>query len=569
MFRWAVGAGVVFAVFVGWSRAGDEAVVWEPDKAASTRPAPQVSQEAIQKWRSLRFGMFIHWGPVSMKGAELSWSRGGEVPIEEYDNLYKQFNPVKFNADEWVSIAKSAGAKYIVLVAKHTDGFCLWDTKQTDYNIMHSPFGRDVVKEISQACKKQDILFGTYYSTPDWYHPDFPLTGAGGQTRRATHNIDRYTEYLKAQCAELLHGYGPLLTLWYDMPHCFDAARGQGVIDYVRRIQPDILVNNRSGADGDYDTPERRIGGFNMDRPWETCNTLGDRWGWRPNDNLASLEECLRSLSMVWGGDGNFLLNVGPMPDGQIEPRQVQLLKEIGQWLSKHAQAVYGTRGGPYKPAQAYAATRRDKSVYLFVFRWDREQIVLPPLPAKVLASSLVDGGAITVDQTPEHLTIRVAKQDQEPIVTVVKLDLDVDAMTLSPISAALTGKAIASNVRENKTEYDASRAVDQDLGSFWCVDPQVKTASLEIDFGSARTFSTVTIHEANVRSVKRIRQFNVEYEAGESWKELFKGTLIQSDLRRVGRQIVEKFEPVTAQRIRLNVLASDGGFSIGEVCVD
>src|SRR6478752_6454191 len=139
---------------------------------------------AITKWQDARFGMFIHWGPVSLKGTEIGWSRGAQVPVEEYDNLYKQFNPTKFNADEWVAIAKAAGMKYIVLTAKHHDGFCLWDTKQTDYNIMNTPFHRDVVKELSAACKKAGIAFGTYYSTCDWHHPDFPLTSPGGKKVR-------------------------------------------------------------------------------------------------------------------------------------------------------------------------------------------------------------------------------------------------------------------------------------------------------------------------------------------------------------------------------------------------
>ena len=142
---------------------------------AADKPAWQPAQpEAIRRWQDMRFGMFIHWGPVSLKGTEIGWSRGTQIPIAEYDNLYKQFNPTKFNADQWVAIAKAAGMKYIVLTTKHHDGFCLWDTKLTDYNIMNSPLHRDVVKELAAACKKQGIAFGTYYSVCDWYHPDCP-----------------------------------------------------------------------------------------------------------------------------------------------------------------------------------------------------------------------------------------------------------------------------------------------------------------------------------------------------------------------------------------------------------
>lgn len=200
--------------------------------------------EKKKDWRDKRFGMFIHWGPVTLTGKEIGWSRGSQVPVEEYDSLYKRFNPVKFNADEWVSLAKSAGMKYIVLTSKHHDGFCLWNTRQTDYNIMNTPFGRDVVKELSEACRRQGMAFGLYYSTCDWHHPEFPLTSPGGSVERKESNLDRYTSYLKRQVAELLVNYGPLYVLWFDVPQKFDKTRGQGVIDFARAIQPDIWIND-------------------------------------------------------------------------------------------------------------------------------------------------------------------------------------------------------------------------------------------------------------------------------------------------------------------------------------
>ena len=208
-------------------------------------------------WRDTRFGMFIHWGPVSLKGTEIGWSRGDGVSIEEYDNLYKQFNPTKFNADEWVQIAKDAGMKYIVLTTKHHDGFCLWDTKQTDYNIMNSPFKRDVVKELAAACKTGKIGFGTYYSVCDWRHPDFPLGSPAGMSRKPNPNLDRYEQYLCKQVEELIRNYGPLTTLWFDVPQEFNVERGTRVINWVRSLQTDIVINNRTGAPGDYDTRTR------------------------------------------------------------------------------------------------------------------------------------------------------------------------------------------------------------------------------------------------------------------------------------------------------------------------
>lgn len=357
---------------------------------ASATPA---SPAAIANWRAKRYGMFIHWGPVSLTGKEIGWSRGKETPIEKYDNLYKQFNPTKFNADEWVSIAKTAGMKYIVLTTKHHDGFCLWDTKHTDYSIMNTPFKRDVVRELAAACKKQDIAFGAYYSTCDWHHPDFPVTSPGGKTKRENSDLDRYTEYLKAQTRELLTNYGPLITLWYDIPQKFDATRGAGVINMARAIQPDIVINNRTGAKGDYDTPEQKIGGFNMDRPWESCMTVSahNHWAWGGSaDGVKSLEACLRMLVLGNGGDGNILLNVGPTPEGIIAPEQANRLKDVGDWLAKYGESLMETRGGPYKPGTDFACTRKDKTIYLHFLKRSGDVIKLPALPAKIVSAKLL-----------------------------------------------------------------------------------------------------------------------------------------------------------------------------------
>ena len=310
----------------------------------------RANAERLQWWRDARFGMFIHWGPVSLKGTEIGWSRGAQVPQEEYDSLYKQFNPEQFDARQWVSLAKQAGMKYLVFTTKHHDGFCMFDTKETDFNIMNSPFHRDVVKELADACREEGIAFGTYHSVCDWHHPDFPHGSPGGKSLKPQPNLDRYEEYLRNQVRELITQYGPLLILWFDVAQDFDAKRGQGVVDYVRSLQPDIIINNRCAVPADYDTPEQRIGGFNRERPWETCMTIARQWAWKPNDDTKSRVECLQTLLRVIGGDGNLLFNVGPMPDGRIEPEQVERLKEMGAWLAKYGDGVYGTRGGPFKP---------------------------------------------------------------------------------------------------------------------------------------------------------------------------------------------------------------------------
>jgi alpha-L-fucosidase len=394
-------------------------------------------EERLEWWKDARFGMFIHWGPISLKGTEISWSRGKEIPVEEYDNLYKQFNPVKFNADEWVKLAKDAGMKYIVFTSKHHDGFCMWNTKYTDHNIMNSPFKRDVMKELAEACKKQGMALGFYHSTTDWYNPDFPLTSPGGTVRRPVSNIERYTEYLKNESVEIIKNYGPLLVMWYDVPQEFDAKRGQGVIDYIRKVQPDILVNDRTGAKGDFDTPEQRIGDFQIDRPWETCMTIGEQWAWKPNDVVKSLEVCLQNLIRSSGGDGNLLFNVGPKSDGTIEPLQAERLREMGKWLEKYGYTVYGTRGGPFKPSDMGVSTRKGNKIYLHIFKLtgDSPRIVLPDIGMEIKKCVLADGAPVKYTHANGEYILEFDRKLLKPIDTIVEIEVAGNAMKISPVN--------------------------------------------------------------------------------------------------------------------------------------
>jgi alpha-L-fucosidase len=402
--------------------------------SATSGPSwPKADPAALARWQALRFGMFIHWGPVSLTAKEIGWSRGAETPIEVYDNLYKQFNPTNFNADEWVSVAKAAGMKYIVLTTKHHDGFCLWDTKLTDYNIMNSPFHRDVVKELAAACKKQGIAFGTYYSVTDWHHPDWPTTSPGGTVKREKSDLDAYEKYLQGQITELIQNYGPLLTIWNDVPAEF-GKRGADTIKLVRSLQPDILINNRTGDGGDYDTPEQEIGHFELNRAWESCMTISahGQWAWGgPQDGVKPLAACLDMVIRGAGGDGNILLNVGPRPDGIIDPEQAGRLKEIGDWLAKNGQSIYGTRGGPWKPTPSIASTRKGNTVYLHILRSADGRVELPALPVKIKTAALLDGGKVGCNQENDKLIVTVPKELLDAMDTIVRLELDASAMDL------------------------------------------------------------------------------------------------------------------------------------------
>ena len=415
----------------------------EEKLAADTGALP----EAIAKWQDMRFGMFIHWGPVSLEGTEIGWSRGREIPIEQYDSLHKRFNPEKFNAVEWARIARSAGMKYLVITTKHHDGFCLWDSAVTDYDIMSTPFGRDVLKELSEACREEGIAFGTYYSVCDWHHSDFPLGSPGGKTKKPNPDLRAYDAYLRQQTEELVTKYGPLLTIWFDVPQVYGADLGIPMVKDLRRLQPDILINNRAYMEpgrtkrasvqlnvGDYSTPEQKIGTYMEDRPWETCMTICRQWAWKPNDTMKSLEECIRTLVTCSGGNGNLLFNVGPMPDGRIEERQIQRLEEMGAWLERYGESIYGTRGGPFKPGTGFVTTRKGNIVYLHALAEAPEEIVLPGLSRKILSAEVIGGEEVNIEIRKNSWLVSLPRTARQPIDTVVKITLDGDIMDLKAI---------------------------------------------------------------------------------------------------------------------------------------
>ncbi len=514
---------------------------------------PANNKQKLEEWKDARFGMFIHWGPVSLKGTEIGWSRGREIPVDEYDNLYKKFDAPNFDANSWVTVAKAAGMKYIVLTTKHHDGFCLWNTRQTEFNVMNSPLHRDVVKELAEACKKQGIAFGTYYSTTDWHHPDFPLTSPGGQVARTKYDLDAYTGYLKRQVAELLLNYGPLFVLWFDVPQRFDAIRGQGVIDFARTVQPDIIINNRTGARGDFDTPEQRVGGFQNDRPWETCMTIANQWAWKPNDEVKSLEQCLQSLVRSAGGDGNLLFNVGPMPDGRIEPLQVERCSSDLKWLQDYGYTIYGTRGGPLKPTDWGVTTRKGKTIYLHILKWtgNNPKITIPDLGMEIKNCRLAKGGKIKLTREPVGYMIEFSKQDLQPINTIVELECAENVMTIKPMESnsnslsylkPLKASSNPSGHWSNHQWVELNAVTNGDWsGAFW--EPEEKDLNpwIELDLGKSQKISQAFIYERGTN----IKSYELQYLQGETWKTFYKGTTI-------GSKAELKFPKITAQKVKL-----------------
>jgi alpha-L-fucosidase len=546
----------------------------------------------LRWWQEARFGMFVHWGPVSLAGTEIGWSRGDQVSNEAYDGLYRRFNPTNFNAKAWVRLAKEAGMKYLVFTTKHHDGFCNWDTKQTDYNILQTPFGRDVVKELAAACKAEGITFCAYHSICDWWHPDYPMGSPGGRTEKPQPNMDRYNAYLKSQLAELLQNYGPLGILWFDgeWEKPWNVQRGKDLYEFCRKLQPSLIINNRvsvgrtgmagvtdaaAGNPGDYDTPEQEVGKYQDRQPWETCMTICRQWAWKPNDELKSLRECLQTLVACAAGDGNLLFNVGPMPDGQIEPRQVARLKQMGAWLRSYGNTIYGTRGGPWKPAAGLASTRRGNRIYLHVLRGSQDSVVLPDLPGKVLRAKVLTGGSAQVTQSGGQLTLSLkpktptfehgaeallprkdATAAAEHIDTIIALDLDRSAMEIPAMEIPDLTSATASNNFQNQSDYSAQKAFDGNPSTRWATDSGTTTAWISLKFATPQRLGKIRIQEAYPG---RVQQFELLADTGTGWKRLSTGTALGADFRC-------SFSPVMANGLRLNILKATDGPTIKEI---
>lgn len=424
-------------------------------------PNLQTNKKALEKFRENRFGMFIHWGPVTLRGREIGWSRTRSIPIGDYDNLYKEFNPVLFSAEAWVRAAKEAGMKYLVLTTRHHDGFSLWDSTYSDYDMANTPYGKGVVKSLSDECKKQGLDFGVYYSVLDWWHPDYPVNGPDDKAPEGqkmtnpetVEQMNRYVVYMKNQLKELIDLTDPSM-IWFDggWEWPWTHEMGMDLYAYLRGLKDDMLINNRvdkalegvvtrkiDGRErfaGDYITPEQRIGTFNNVLPWETCMTIANQWAWKPNDKLKSQEECIQTLVRTVGGDGNLLFNVGPMPDGRIEQRQINRLKEMGDWLKINGDAVYGTRGGPYKPTDYMVSTRKGNNIYLHLLKNPETDLVLPfPKGIEINKSYFLDGKIpVTIDRYKKSIRIPIPKKMPDDIVSVIVLELSKSAQDIEVI---------------------------------------------------------------------------------------------------------------------------------------
>ena len=407
--------------------------------------SPLSASDRFARQREAKFGMFIHWGPYSLAGVEASWPimvKNDEITEAEYRALPARFNPAHFDPNEWIDLARRAGQRYMVFTTKHCDGFCMFDSDFTGYKITRTPYGKDIFKQLADACAARQMALGIYYSPPDMNHPGYRDTSqpstANYKGEPARPEWPLYLDYMGLQLHELLTRYGPITEVWFDTvdPNIQARYDGQRFIDEVRRLQPDALINNRMGVPGDFLTPEQFIPravptkGLRMDspdhsfadrqpitvprpgqfQPWETCMTINDTWAYRPKDrNFKSADTLIRNMVEIVSRGGNFLLDVGPQPDGRIQPEFVERLQAVGTWVHANAAAIYGSTYGPVQGESAFRTSSRGSNVYVFVMDSSAASIAIGGLKMKTAAvRHLATGRPIPFTQSVGKITITI-----------------------------------------------------------------------------------------------------------------------------------------------------------------
>jgi alpha-L-fucosidase len=420
------------------------------------KPAPRDSR--LDWWREARFGLFIHWGLYAVPAGEWKgetdhgeWIReSAHIPVKEYEQFQKQFNPVRFDPEQWVALAREAGMRYLVITSKHHDGFGLFDSAETDWDVMGTPFHRDVLAELSAACARGGVRFCTYHSIMDWHHPDYlPRRSWEGADRPAAGaDYERFVKYLHAQVTEVITKYHPGV-LWFDgeWENTWTHERGVELYKLCRALDPNLIVNNRvdvhrggmggfsesSEAVGDFGTPEQEIPATGLNGvDWETCMTMNDHWGYNSHDTRwKSVETLVRNLIDVASKGGNYLLNVGPKADGTFPDEAIERLHGIGAWMKKNGDAIHGTSASPFETLPWGRCTVKkdgaDSILYLHVFERPADgRLVLPGLGNEPLSAGWLAGPrlAFPVRREGTDVVVELPPTLPDPIASVVTLGI-------------------------------------------------------------------------------------------------------------------------------------------------
>ena len=401
---------------------GPSSLAAEPEPAGPTTSTVEDRERRMKWWHEARFGMFIHFGLYSVLGRH-EWVMEEEgIPVEEYEKLAKSFNPKPHAARAWAKLAKQAGMKYMVMTTKHHEGYCNFDTKLTNYCAPKQAAGRDLVAEYYEAARSEEMRVGFYYSLMDWHHPDGAKCATDEAARR------RFVDYIHGHVRELCTNYGKVDIMWYDVswPLKADGWESVKLNKMVRQLQPDILINNRAAIPEDFTTPEQRIQASAT--PWEACMTMNGSWGYhKADDDWKSSKTVVRNLVTCARGYGNYLLNIGPKPDGSIPSESVQILTGVGKWMDKHGEIIHKAQRCEVTSSQFANFTRDGSRLYVHVHYWPGETVSIGGLKNKVLSAKLHPSGQAVKFQQDDFRTqfTGLPASAPDPLVSVIEVECD------------------------------------------------------------------------------------------------------------------------------------------------
>lgn len=552
---------LVFLLFPAWLRAEvPPAFIDTPEKKA----------ERMRWFNDARFGMFIHWGLYSRLGGE--WKdkhvTGGaewiqkylEIPGSQYRPLADGFTAPDFDADRWVKAIADAGIKYICITTKHHDGFCMWPTKlNDDWNISRTPFKRDPLKELSDACKRHGVVFCIYHSILDWHHPDWPGRPKFNDLAKGKPDKEKFRAYLHGQLRELFTDYGPIGMIWldgsWDREH-WTSEDGKQLEDYIRGLQPSVVINNRSGHlppqpkldihientysyifAGDYISPEGEVPSTGLPGiDWETCQTmqLPNNWGYSRLVGFRTYLDLQRQLIDVASKGGNLLLNIGPTGEGNIPPQALGCLAKFGAWMKVNGESIHGTTASPFAHLPFDGrCTRKGNRLFFHVFQWPAGgKLRIPVAHGACRAWLLAEPGRnLEVSGNNHGIEIVLPAAAPDPIASVVAVDFDSDLVVLPPPTDVARGLVpeVSSFWPGREELLRAAHVTDGNPATMWVAEEKARAATLTVPLKESRRITEIVLSDA---PYGRTRRFNLEAQTDRGWENIHSGTTIGANLR-------------------------------------